>query len=453
LSNKLLEIEQPTVNYTLKAYPKQLEFIKSPAYISLFCAGIGSGKTHAGAIKTLLYCMANPGAWGMVTAPYMKMLENSTIPTYLKVFPNEFIYKIRMKPHPELETTNGCKLFFWSTDKPETIAGVELAFAHMDETSLSPEAAYVNIKKRLRQRDEAGKSYPYQIWMSTTPRQLNWLYKEITRPDSVIKVFTGSTMDNKYLENREDYIKNTGLIPGSKQYEQEIEGKFVLLTGDCLFNQDTLDNILLDCMEPLETRDEGTTRIWKKPVVGGRYVAGADCADEGGGGVNDLIIIDWSTGEEMAEINADIAADRFAMMAFSLLREYGNPLVAVERNANAGGVVTTKLQDMGYSNLYKDRKGRIGWYTMANGIGENVNRFTMLLEYEEAVRLRQTVVRSTDAVGEMSTLVRDEGGRYKPRSGCRSDRVMARAICWQMKKEKPRTGKGGFKTFRRIAVI
>lgn len=442
----MTEVPQPTLDLEVKAYPKQMEFIKGREPDLAFVGGIGSGKTHSGAIKSLLYCVANAGAWGIVTAPQNRILEIATIPTYEKVFPPALIKEKRNRPHPEWKLVNGCRIFFWSTDKPETIAGAELAFGHMDEGSLSPYMGYLNIKKRLRQRTTRGTPYPYQLWITTTPRQLNWLYREIE--GGRIKVYTASTLDNIYLENRWEYVESLGL--SEKEYEQEIEGKFVLLTGDCLFDTQTLNARLADCFEPIETRDNGLTKIWKLPVIGGKYIAGADCADEGGGGVNDLIIMDRQTGEEVAEINGDIPADKFAYLCFQLLKEYDFPLFAPERNGTVGGIVITKMVDMGYPNLYKDNKGKYGWYTTTFANPPKIDRFTMLKEYEEAVRLRQTIIHSSDALDEMSTFVRDEGGIYKPRSGYRSDRIMARAICWQMRKHKSRESLG-FTCIRRKA--
>jgi hypothetical protein len=61
----------------------------------------------------------------------------------------------------------------------------------------------------------------------------------------------------------------------------------------------------------------------------------------------------------------------------------------------------------------------------------------MLQEYKIAVESRQTIPASSDAIGEMSTFVlrtKGENSTYRARSGCYDDRVMARAICWQMTK-------------------
>ncbi len=434
----------------LESYPKQREFIECTDPNGMaFVAGVGSGKTRAGAIKALIYCLKNPGCKGLVTAPYSWTLEKATVESYRETFPYEFIVKQKSRPYHEWRLANGSEIYFRSTDNVDSIVGFEIAWAHMDEASRSPYAAYANTKKRLRQRTPEGESFPYLLWITTTPKQLNWLYREITKPNNPIKMFNASTKDNTFLTEaqRQAYIESLNLT--EKEFEQEIEGRFILLAGETLVSGEVLENRLQDCFEPIETRDSGQILIWREPVVGVKYVAGADCADEGGGGVNDLIIMDSQTGEEMAEINADIPADHFAKMCFDLCRDYNFPLLAPERNGTVGGIVVTKLIDMGYSNLYIDDKGKEGWYTSAHATPPQISRFQMLKEYEEAIRLRRAVIRSTEAIGELSTFIREKE-TYQPREGCRSDRIMARAICWQMRKHVNKYGnKNGVMSIRR----
>jgi len=446
-------INKNTVELEFRGYPQQTDLIFSDAPVAAFIGGLGSGKSHAGALKSLKYCLQHPGAKGIVTAPTYKMVDEVVIPKYELLFPTEFVRKKVSKPYPKWILANGSEIHFWSTTRPEVIAGIEIAFAHMDEGSLSPYEAFGNIKKRLRQIDKDGKTYPYQIWITTTPRQLNWLYVEITRKENPIQVIQATTFDNKYLfaddptMTIDDYVNAMGL--SGKEYEQEILGQFVSLAGECLFSRETLERCLAECVQPIEVRENGTLQVWREPVVGNRYVAAADCADEGGEGVNILIIMDAVTGVEAAEICADISADEFSSMAYELLEDYWTPLLAIERNG-VGNAVVQKFRDMGYKNMYKDERGKHGWYTTPVALPPKVSRFTMLAQYEEALRLRRTTTFSSDAVGEMSTFVLDSKGKYKHRQGCRDDRVMARAICWQMMKVKDRNIKS-FISFTRKA--
>lgn len=432
----------------ISGYPQQMEFIQNKDFESAFVAGLGSGKTHGGATKSLIFALANPGAWGIVTAPQHRILEIATIPTYERVFPKELVVHTKSRPHPEWRLANGCRIFFWSTDKPETISGAELAWAHMDEGSLSPYMAYMNIKKRLRQRDKESQPYPFQLWITTTPRQLNWLYHACTKGDVPITMFNASTRDNIYLDDVEGYIERIGLT--GKEYEQEIEGKFLMLMGDCLFRQESLDIQLSNCLEPISIEDDGHTSIWQEYVVGNKYIAAADCADEGGGGVNDMVIVDAQTGAVVLEINADIRADKFAHLCFNRLSDYNAPLFAPERNHTVGGIVVTKMIDLGYPNIYIDDKGKEGWYTHASADLPKIDRFRMLTEFEEAIRMRQWIERSSDAVGEMSTFVRNEKNKFEPRPGYKGDRVMSRAICWQLR-SKALTNQASFLSVTREA--
>ena len=431
MSQKELELE-------IKTYPKQGEFVDCKDFKSLFIAGVGAGKTVAGALKSLLFVLDNPGAKGIVTAPTYSILNEATIPCYREYFPDWLIDRFITHPHPRLYLTNGSYIQFWSTTRPELIAGITAAFAHMDEGSMSPFQAFINTRQRLRQQKN-GKAYPFQIWVTTTPRQLNWLYHEVKDEKDPITKFQATTRDNTFLDDVEGYILRQGIKVGSKEYEQEILGEFVSLAGECLFGDETLERCLNDCEQPIERRK--FIDIFREPVVGAKYVAGADCADEGGGGVNSLIISDAQTGVEMAEINADISADKFADMINELCTEYRFPLLGVERNG-VGNAVIMKLKMLGYPNQYIDDKGKEGWFTSTNAILPKVSRHTMLVQYEEAVRNRSSIPASSDAIGEMSTFVRNDKGIYEKRQGCKDDRVIARAIAWQMTKHRlhPRSG-------------
>ena len=440
------------IKFKVDGYRQQMELIHSTKDEVAFVAGIGSGKTHMGAVKMFEKQYLNPGSSAIVTAPSYRIMEMATLDKYEMIYPPEFVIKKKTRPYPVWDLYGGGKIFFYSTDNPATIVGGEVAFVHMDEASLSPYLGYVNCKKRMRQRRKDGSTYPYQLWVTTTPRQLNWVYLEFG-PDSPEshQLITASTRDNKYRDTVEieEYIRKLGLT--ELESSQEIEGNFEILAGDSLFDRPTIDMQMRNCREPLETRANGLVLIYDVPVVGVNYAAGADCADEGGEGVNNLVIIDSQTGIEMAEIYADIPADQFAEMSFDLCEEYNNALLGPERNGTVGGVVIQKLKDMNYPNLYRDDKGRAGWYTTGSALPPKVDRLTMLKEYEEAARLRRTVIRSSDAIGEMSTFIRNDKGKYQHLTRCRDDRVLARAITWQMRKIPPR-GNIGFASFKRTAT-
>jgi hypothetical protein len=440
------------IEVKIEGYPQQMDVLGATEEEVAFIGGVGCGKTHVGAMSILDRMLKHPGANALVTAPSYRILDMATIPKYDLLFPPQLIKRKKTRPYPEWELITGGHIYFFSTDKPEGIVGGEVAFAHMDEASLSPYLAYTNVKKRMRQRGKDGLPFPYQMWITTTPKQLNWVYLEFAKPAQGKKLVQASTRDNSYRTRDEidAYIEKLHL--NEAEMRQEIEGSFELLAGSCLFDKDSLDRQLLECHETLEVR-EGCISIYKYPVVGVRYVAGADCAGDDDGDSSDLVILDAQTGEEVAELYAGngMPADVFSRKSFNLLNEYNNPLFAPERNGTVGGVIITKLLDMGYPKLYINDKGKEGWYTTANAIPPKVGRLTMLKEYEEAVRLRRTVVHSSDAIGEMSTFIMNKTGKYCAMGSCHDDRVMARAITWQMRKQKEHHAVS-FMSVRRMAT-
>jgi hypothetical protein len=169
----------------------------------------------------------------------------------------------------------------------------------------------------------------------------------------------------------------------------------------------------------------GLVQWWKEPVPGVRYIAGADCADEGGEGVNYLIIQNAQTGEDVLQVWGDIPADSFAELCDKYCRWFNNALLAPERNG-VGNTVISVLKTLEYPNLYKEN-GKEGWYTNA------YNRFHMLDEYRLAVDRNQVVIYDRRVIDEHRTFVLGSGGKFKHIHSARDDSVMGHAICWQMR--------------------
>ncbi len=411
----------------IEAHAKQRELIESPKKRIAAVAGIGGGKSYGGALKSLLTCIANPGIRILVTAPSYKMMMDATQKTYETVFnlvPGfaQFIHG----DSPMGKTTNGCELIFRSTDKPDYLRGAEVGCIHMDEASGSPYYAYDVLQGRMRQMTKQGEFYPRQLWVTTTPKGLNWIYTEwVLNPSPEHHIIKWRTEENVFMpaeyasELRERYKGKFGA--------QELSGDFLNLEGECVFDQTVLTRILqTQCREPSSVEDNGITFIWKEPVLGNRYVAGGDCADEGGGGVNCLVIQDWQTGEEVAEIWGDIPSDTFTGLADKWGRVYNNALLGVERNG-VGHTVIETLEKMKYPNLYKDEHDKAGFYT------HSLNRTPLLETYRVAVHRGQTVIHNEAAIQEMMTFVVKASDKWEHLEGQMDDRIFARAICWKMR--------------------
>jgi hypothetical protein len=110
-----------------------------------------------------------------------------------------------------------------------------------------------------------------------------------------------------------------------------------------LYNNDMFDG-------PYDKKAEGLY-IFKKPVEGRDYIIGADCATGDGSDYNACHVLDWATGEQMAEFRVLCKPDQWANYLFALGKMYNWAHLAAERNG-IGLAVTQKLIDKRYPNLY-----------------------------------------------------------------------------------------------------
>jgi hypothetical protein len=418
----------------------QENFIKTKAKYAAAVAGLGGGKTWAGTIKSLIMSIENPGIRILVTAPVFKILNDATIPKYHEIFGMVPDYaKFLGGDNPMARLANGGEIIFRSTEKPDNLRGPEIGACHMDEGANSSYYSFQIIQGRLRQRNpKTGETYPCQCWVTTTPKGMNWIYLEFVAQDRPnYELFNWSTRDNPYLPP--DYLGQFDYK--GKFRAQELEGKFHNLEGECMFDTENLNRILHNvCKDPVDTF--GYVRVWKEPLIGAKYVAGADPANEGGGGLSCCVIMSQA-GEECVEIHGDMPSDEFAKLCDDWGRKYNNALLAVECNGTVGGSVVERLRNMEYPRLYKRDKDTYGWYT------SGFNRSQILENYRIAVNRNQTTIYSREAIGEMHTFVSKSSGKYEHMDRCFDDRVMARAIAWRMLQEK-QGHRIGFHSFKRL---
>ena len=198
------------------------------------------------------------------------------------------------------------------------------------------------------------------------------------------------------------------------------------------FNRDALTSMLEDCQEPKEMRRGGLVRVWRKPVVAGRYVAGGDCAWGQKGSYSCLVVADWQTGEQVAEVYGRPALDEAALVNVEVCKEYNNAYVGIEENGE-GAEVVKKMRELGYGDHMYCRTPQHAEAQKRSWLTDAGTRPVMLAELEEAVRLRRVVPRCRDAIGEMMSFIRNEQGKADAAQGAYDDRVMAWAVLWQMR--------------------
>lgn len=255
---------------------------------------------------------------------------------------------------------------------------------------------------------------------------------------------------NWLAEKRKELARHGKKI--DQEYPAHAHEAFIS-SGNCLFEVEAVQSQLSGCKAPLETRLNGALKIWQRPVVGRRYVAGADVASGIDAG-NDRLdysgvaIYDWQTCVHVADLHGQWPEDVFAQMANVLCREYNDAFLGVERN-DRGHTVLLVLKQLNYPALYyhqetttllRDhglRPSRVaGWPTTA--------KTKPILEKTLGSLITSGGIVSYDEAfwDECLSYVRPGDGTSGAQQGAHDDRVIKHMIALQMREHIP-SGDGG----------
>lgn len=239
----------------VKAFRKQGEFISSTADTVVFQGGAGSGKTRAGALKSILRCLGDPGSRGMIVGATFPSLRQAIVPALDDVFAQfgDAAKHERNKSENSLVFPNGTTVWLRSADNPGSLLGADLSWVWGDEVGLWKRDAYAYLTGRLRQP-----GHSHQAWYTFTPKGRNWAYETLGQPREglqIIKVGSGENcfVGPDFLQRlRREYGE------GSAIWRQEVLGEYVAFEG--------LVYPTFDCGLHVEEPLEGTR--WATVVAG-----------------------------------------------------------------------------------------------------------------------------------------------------------------------------------------
>lgn len=243
-----------------KVSEPQKAMLRSVASINLFLAGIGSGKSHLNGIKSYQLIRKFPQCTGFIGANYYDQLNSSTlfrvreywksigVHEYDKDSRPNGQYVIGKKPpshfhranhnfenyHNIISFINGAILFIGSLDNYLSHEGKEFAYAFLDETKDTEEAAVKEvILGRLRQKgmymvngiitDKGTPEQQYNpLFITTSPAKTDWitewfeLDKYIDEISALIysdKTFFQKEFGNKFVTISSTYHNIANLSP------------------------------------------------------------------------------------------------------------------------------------------------------------------------------------------------------------------------------------------------
>src|SRR3990167_5911196 len=174
-----------------------------------------------------------------------------------------------------------------------------------------------------------------------------------------------STRENPFLPA--NFVQRLEQSYDAKFALQEIEGEFLNVAGRNFFDIDVLAAMLTLVAKPIE-RQRNAISIWRKPVIGARYIAGGDLAWGEKGAFSCFQVMDLQSGEIVAELHARMKSDDVAYEAVKLCQYYNDAYTGVENNSEGKSIVD-KMVALGYGNrmFYQDwdnkHPSKPGWHT------------------------------------------------------------------------------------------
>lgn len=174
--------------------------------------------------------------------------------------------------------------------------------------------------------------------------------------------------------------------------------------------------------------------IYKRPNLNHYYVCGADPADGvDGGDYSAAIILDRTTGEEVAFFHNRLPQDVFAKKLNDMGRKYNNALMVVEMNS--GGPTMMSLKTLLYPSIYfrpakfenlgESISEKIGWRTT------RINRQLLINDFDKIFREGGLLLHSKILLDEMLTFIYDKNGDMNADKGYYDDCIFAVSVALQ----------------------
>jgi PBSX family phage terminase large subunit len=210
--------------------PKQAEFVNSKKARTLFCGGLGGGKTFAGAVWVIKMILTYPKTNGFITANSYRQLRSATLATLFGLL-DDLGIKYRYRINEGVLLVNDVTIYTVSMENYDHVRGIEVGWAWSDECAYYHQMGFNVLMGRIR--DKKGPSY----WRgTTTPNGFNWLYDVFVAnplPDS--EVIYASTMENA-ANLSSGYVELLETQYDTRLAAQELHGQFVNLNAGLAYH-------------------------------------------------------------------------------------------------------------------------------------------------------------------------------------------------------------------------
>ena len=239
--------------------PHQYDFVSSDQKNTMLVAGYGSGKSHAGTIKTIFKKFQYPTKKVGYYLPTYGLIRDIAFDKFPMILEEMGIsYKLN-KSDKEIAIENAGIIIFRSMDTPESIVGYETAYTLIDEADILPmgkmDTVYKKILGRNRAVDDA------IVDAVCTPEGFKWLYQQ--SKSGHFNVIKARTYDNKHLPK--GYIEQLEAQYPPNLLQAYLNGEFINLTSGQVYSYYDRDKHRTS----LEPKDDTVLHVGQDFNVGG----------------------------------------------------------------------------------------------------------------------------------------------------------------------------------------
>jgi len=210
--------------------PSQARFHRSTARFKGFSGPIGSGKSQALCQEAIRLSYVNPGCTGLLGAPTYPMLRDAVQSTLFEILERDGIPFEHNKAENVLVVKDTrTRVLFRPMDEYERLRGMNLAWFGLDELTYTPEAAWVILEGRLRER-RATRLCGFAAW---TPKGHDWVYRRfLQEPVEGYEVILAQPFENRHLLDRiPDFYERLKRSYDERFYQQEVMGEYLNISG------------------------------------------------------------------------------------------------------------------------------------------------------------------------------------------------------------------------------
>ena len=231
-----------------------------------------------------------------------------------------------------------------------------------------------------------------------------------------------------------------GMNNDAKMIAQELDVSFIGSGGNVIGEEYIDHQNKFNVIDPVFTHGvENEIWVWEAPQEGHQYVMGVDVSRGDGEDASTMVILDFTTMEQVMEYQGKIQPDLLAQ----IVEEYGNLYKAytvVDITGGMGVTTVLKLLEFDYKHLHYDtQNGKIlsarqrelasyGKDAKTPGFQATNVRLPMIANLEFKIRTDAVKIRSRRMTSEMKTFI-FKNGRPDHMDGYHDDLLMAMGMC------------------------